>query len=85
MCLCRQNYLHARNLKEMAALHAQLNRAALQRPPHQQEGLKGSTHSSKAALQEGDAKGLPPPSTFVVQELRKALAAGWADQVGVLF
>ena len=78
---CRQNYLHARNLREMSALHAQLNRAVLQRPPNQQEGLKGSAANGKS-LSEEDAKGLPAPSAFVVQELRIALAAGWADQVG---
>lgn len=64
----------------MAALHAQLNRAVLQRPPGQEEGLKGSATQGKA-LSEEDAKGLAAPSAFVVQELRKALAAGWADQV----
>ena len=81
VCTCRQNYLHARNLREMAALHAQLNRAVLHRPPDQQEGLEGSASKGKA-LSEGDAKGLSAPSAFVVQELRIALAAGWADQVG---
>ena len=79
----RQNYLHARNLREMAALHAQLNRAVLQQPPDQQEGLKGSAPKGKA-LSEEDAKGLPAPSAFVVRQLRIALAAGWADQVGPL-
>lgn len=82
-CHCRQNYLHARNLREMAALHAQLNRAVMQRPPDQQEGLRGRAPHSKG-LSEEDAKGLPAASAFVVQELRRALAAGWADQVGLL-
>ena len=67
----------------MAALNAQLNRAILQRPPEQQEGLKGSATKGKP-LTEQDARGLTPPSPLVVQELRKALAAGWADQVGLL-
>lgn len=67
----------------MAALHAQLNRAVMQQPPDQQEGLRGNTPQSKG-LSEEDAKGLPPASAFVVQELRRALAAGWADQVGIL-
>ncbi len=34
-----------------------------------------------AAFTVGDAEGLSAPSPFIVQELRKALAAGWADQV----
>ncbi|DBB17318.1 TPA: hypothetical protein ACH3X3_014362 [Trebouxia sp. C0006] len=77
---CRQHHLHARNLREMSALFAQLARAVLQHPPHQQQGLKGSRPMG-AALSAGDAEGLPAPSPFIVKELRKALAAGWADQV----
>ena len=80
----RQHYLHARNLKEMAALHAQLARAVLQHPPHQQEGLKGNNQQS-GLLSEDGAKGLLAPSPFIVQELRKALAAGWADQVSITY
>ena len=64
----------------MSALFAQLARAVLQRPPHQQPGLKGSRPIG-AAFSAGDTEGLPAPSPFIVQELRKALAAGWADQV----
>jgi hypothetical protein len=64
----------------MSALFAQLARAVLQHPPHQQQGLKGSRPMG-AAFSAGDAEGLPAPSPFIVQELRKALAAGWADQV----
>ena len=67
----------------MAALHAQLHKAVMQQPPSQQEGLKSSSSKGKTLSAE-DAKGLPAPSAFVVQELRKALAAGWADQVGLL-
>ncbi|DBA75145.1 hypothetical protein WJX77_004936 [Trebouxia sp. C0004] len=76
---CRQHHLHARNLREVSALFAQLVRAVLQHPP-QQQGLKGSRPMG-AAFSAGDAEGLPAPSPFIVQELRKALAAGWADQV----
>lgn len=65
----------------MAALHAQLNRAVLQRPPSQQEGLTGSALKGKP-LSEEDAKGMAAPSAYVTQQLRTALAAGWADQVG---
>lgn len=64
----------------MSALFAQLARAVLQHPPRQQQGLKGSRPMG-AALSAGDAEGLPAPSPFIVKELRKALAAGWADQV----
>lgn len=77
---CRQHHLHARNLREMSALFAQLARAVLQHPPHQQQGLKGS-RAMGAAFSASDAEGLPAPTPFIVQELRKALAAGWADQV----
>ena len=52
----------------------------LQHPPHEQPGLKGSSPLG-SALSAGNAEGLPAPSPFIVQELRKALAAGWADQV----
>ncbi|KAL0028239.1 hypothetical protein WJX79_003509 [Trebouxia sp. C0005] len=77
---CRQHHLHARNLREMSALFAQLARALLQHPPHQQQGLKGSRPMG-AAFSASDAEGLPAPSPFIVQELRKAVSAGWADQV----
>ncbi len=66
----------------MCALHSQLTRAVLQHPPQQQAGLKGSTQLG-SALPAEDAGSLPAPSPFIVQELRKALAAGWADQVGI--
>ena len=67
----------------MAALQSQLAKAILQHPPHQQAGLQGraAPHSPDLGLLGDGSGALPAPSAFIVQELRKALAAGWADQV----
>ena len=84
VCVCRQHYLHERNLKEMTALQAQLSRAVAQRPPSQQPGLTHSQQDGAGPVQapsHADATSLPPPSAFIVHELRKAMAAGWVDQV----
>lgn len=67
----------------MAALQSQLSRAVTQRPPGGQPGLQGSSQASSASSQAGSStlEALPAPSAFTVHELRKAVAAGWIDQV----
>jgi len=66
---CRQHYLHAKNLREAAALHSQLLRQ-----------LAGSDLLPEAALPRS-----PPapelPSQKLLLLLQRAIAAGWADQV----
>ena len=84
LCAYRQHYLHERNLKEMTALQAQLSRAVTQKPPSQQLGLTSSQQNAGGPAQEPcspAAAPLPAPSAFTVHELRKAIAAGWVDQV----
>lgn len=76
----------------MAALQAQLSRAVSQRPPASQPGLQSSPGAGRntpagSSYGNGGAGGssmqepLTPPGAFAVHELRKAVAAGWIDQV----
>lgn len=76
---CRRNFLHFRNLREAAALHKQLARQLEAQGARQ----RGSSAAAPAlALATGSAAGpLPPPAPAVMEQLRRALAAGWADQV----
>lgn len=71
MCwyLCREHYLHAKNLREAAALHEQLLRQ-----------LAGSALLPAKVLPKSLAT-LVPPSQKVLLVLQRAIAAGWADQV----
>ncbi|KAL4857499.1 ATP-dependent RNA helicase DEAH13 [Chlorella vulgaris] len=90
---CRSNFLHFRNLKEASALHKQLARmlqaqqAQRQQQQQQQQppapGAAPEAARPGLALQGLDASsgGLPPPPPLVLEALRRALAAGWADQV----
>jgi ATP-dependent RNA helicase DHX37/DHR1 len=88
---CRSNFLHFRNLKEASALHKQLARMLQaqqqQRQQQQQQppapGAAPEAAPPGLALQGLDASsgGLPPPPPLVLEALRRALAAGWADQV----
>ena len=65
--ICRSHRLHGRNLAEMAALHKQLKRIVAQKLP------EAPLH---AQLQQ-------KPPTAVSYALRRAMAAGWADQVSL--
>ena len=65
----REHYLHAKNLREAAALHSQLLRQ-----------LAGSPILPGIALPKGPAA-LELPSQKVLLLLQRAVAAGWADQV----
>jgi hypothetical protein len=67
--VCREHYLHAKNLREAAALHLQLLRQ-----------LAGSPILPGIALPKGPAA-LDSPSQKVLLLLQRAIAAGWADQV----
>lgn len=87
---CRRHFLHFRNLREAAALHKQLARTleaqqARQARQAQQaaSGEGGPSPAPPALAAAGLAGGaaLPPPPPGVLEALRKALAAGWADQV----
>lgn len=84
---CRRNFLHFRNLREAAALHKQLARQLEAQGARQRSGPTSSSTSAAAAapalaLGAGGAGGpLPPPAPAVMEQLRRALAAGWADQV----
>ncbi len=64
---CRQQRLHARNLREAAALHRQLLRALA----HSDLGI---------ALQQSQQQ-LAAPSQTVTLALRRGIAAGWADRI----
>lgn len=68
-CLRREHYLHAKNLREAAALHEQLLRQ-----------LAGGALLPAEALPRSPAA-LKPPSQKVLLVLQHAIAAGWADQV----
>ena len=114
----RANFLHGRNLREMADLHRQLARSLAtvqlkqlratlrQKPPHKGEqqpqgggGCSDNPSELASALvaaaaaaggKDGGGSGeallsavsdRPLPSSRVLGCLRRALAAGWADQV----
>lgn len=64
--LCRANWLHAKNLAEASVLHQQLQRTVVQILP-------GANFSGGAALER--------PRQITAAVLRKAILAGWADQV----
>ena len=68
-CLHREHYLHAKNLREAAALYEQLLRQ-----------LAGSALLPAGALPRSPAALKPPPQK-VLLVLQRAIAAGWADQV----
>ena len=93
MRACRDNFLHARNLREAAALHTQLARALACAPA---DGPLAPLAAALAAA--GQALGSPqgiglqktleppgglpsPPPPMVAHRLRRAIAAGWADQI----
>jgi ATP-dependent RNA helicase DHX37/DHR1 len=77
---CRRSFLHFKNLREAAALHRQLARALeAQAGAAPGNGAAAPPRLSAAAL--APAGGLPPPPPGVAEALRRALAAGWADQV----
>ena len=76
--LCRQHYLHLRNLQEASALRRQLALAVLR-----QRAATGAPEETAQRQRElGELmQPLPSPRALIAQQLRKALAAGWADQV----
>ena len=76
--LRRQHYLHSRNLQEASALRRQLALALLR-----QRAAAGAPQDTAQRQRElGDLmQPLPSPRPLIVQQLRRALAAGWADQV----
>jgi ATP-dependent RNA helicase DHX37/DHR1 len=90
---CRRNFLHFRNLREAAALYKQLARTlevqqvgAARRAAAGSNGNDTPTAPAPAALvlTVGGLSGggpLPPPPPAVLEVLRRALAAGWADQI----
>ncbi|MEW5308530.1 MAG: hypothetical protein WDW38_000482 [Sanguina aurantia] len=105
---CRDNFMHARNLREMVELHKQLNTVIMRHPQNElqrqrQERSGSSSGSSRGgespppdgglanqlaavALSLGEglmAASHRPPSAAVQQCLRRAMAAGWADQVAL--
>ena len=78
---CRRAFLHFRNLREAAALHKQLAR---QLEAQQARATVSSAAGAGAApsLAGAGAGGvLPSPPPAVCEALRRALAAGWADQI----
>jgi ATP-dependent RNA helicase DHX37/DHR1 len=88
---CRDNFLHARHLKEMSALRRQLMRTLQQQQVHRRTtdpaaaALQAQLAAAVAAAADagaGDAAApLPAPGPEVEGALRRALAAGWCDQV----
>eukprot|EP00884_Botryococcus_braunii_P019188 jgi/Botrbrau1/5953/Bobra.0366s0123.1 len=68
------NFLHSRNLREMAALREQLTRLLPDTGTANPSGPKGRDHILIRQLE-------PSPSPVVSDALRRALTAGWADQV----
>ncbi|KAK9814452.1 hypothetical protein WJX72_006123 [[Myrmecia] bisecta] len=77
---CRDHFLHARNLREMAALRAQLARIVAQQLAATAGGPEAGLPSLKVDAREL-AKALAPPPQKLVKQLQRAIAAGWADQV----
>ncbi|KAI8463435.1 MAG: P-loop containing nucleoside triphosphate hydrolase protein [Monoraphidium minutum] len=83
---CRDNYLAARQLKEMSALRRQLM-GALKQQQHRapRAAAAAALHARLAAAAAAAAGGpsgpLPPPPQEVEDALRRAVAAGWCDQV----
>lgn len=99
----RDNFMHARNLREMVELHKQLNTVIMRHPQNElqrqrQERSSGSSSNGASPPPDGGlanqlaavalslGEGLMaashrPPSAAVQQCLRRAMAAGWADQV----
>eukprot|EP01025_Chloroclados_australasicus_P057324 TRINITY_DN7141_c0_g1_i3.p1 TRINITY_DN7141_c0_g1~~TRINITY_DN7141_c0_g1_i3.p1 ORF type:complete len:1286 (-),score=169.44 TRINITY_DN7141_c0_g1_i3:373-4230(-) len=71
---CRQHYLHFRILKEADALNQQLKRI-----------VKQSWGSYVADLlddyDQNSQRKLSSPSSKMIKQLKRALAAGWSDQV----
>lgn len=74
---CRRHHLHFRNLREAAALRKQLARTI-----HQQHDQKDGIFAS-AVMVSDNLMAVPasPPPVAVLEALRRAMAAGWADQV----
>ncbi|GMH43272.1 hypothetical protein BSKO_11194 [Bryopsis sp. KO-2023] len=66
---CKRNFLHGRNLREMAALHLQLvSTLRRQKIPGVCDVL-------------GEGTGLALPDSGVLRKLRRVIAAGWCDRV----
>ncbi|GAB4819939.1 hypothetical protein N2152v2_006985 [Parachlorella kessleri] len=86
---CSRNHLHFRNLREAAALHKQLAHTLLQQQQQQAQQQQGQQQQPLQRLLAGcgplllgavgDQKA--QLSALTVEALRRALAAGWADQV----
>ncbi len=72
---CREHFLAARSLKEAAALAAQLQRIVASQLQH------AGPLAAAAVAVAGKRLPMQPASPKVNLRLRRALAAGWADQV----
>ncbi len=96
---CRENFLHARNLREMAAARRQLARimslslasaaghkSIAGQPSTSSAGQASSALSGKDAALRRVVEGsvAKDPGKSVMECLRRAIAAGWADQVSQL-
>lgn len=67
---CRDNFLHFRNLREAAALRKQLSKLIVT-----QQQVKEVTFALSLTAPPS------PPPVVALEALRRALAAGWCDQV----
>lgn len=85
--LCRDNFLHARNLREMGAARRQLARIlslnlASAAGRKSIAGQRSSAMLGQDALKQAASGSVSKdPSKSVLECLRRAIAAGWADQV----
>lgn len=85
--LCRDNFLHARNLREMGAARRQLARIlslnlASAAGRKSIAGQRSSAMLGQDALKQAASGSVSKdPSKSVLECLRRAVAAGWADQV----
>lgn len=77
---CQRNFLHSRNLKEMAELTRQLSRT-LRQQGYTDNHAGGTLGEYLQDEQELIASLRLAPSSEVQAILRRAAAAGWADQV----
>jgi ATP-dependent RNA helicase DHX37/DHR1 len=78
---CASARLQARGLREMSQLRRQLARTLQMQVAPSAGSALAARLQAEAAAAAGESGALRPPSSAVQALLRRAMAAGWADQV----